>query len=90
MVEALGRDAPISAGYVLLTKAVSDVSLQMWDDLDEKLTGSALACARGIIADASRNIYWPPLVSFAHDQYDECWWPGFSDQMVPLTSRTEI
>jgi len=79
--EEFGREAGISAGYVLLTKAVTDVSIQLWDGLDDRLTRAAFACAGGCIRDASNNVFWPPLISYANDQYDENWWPGFIDHI---------
>jgi len=81
--EEFGSDARISAGYVLLTKAVSDVAIQLWDGLDVRLTGTAFECARGCIRDVAHGLYWPPLVAYANDQYDENWWPGFIDQVIP-------
>jgi len=88
--DEFGRDARVSAGYVLLTKAVADVSIQLWEGLDDRLTQSALDCARGCIRDVSNNMFWPPLVSYANDQYDENWWPGFLDHISPPVGKGEV
>ncbi len=73
----------ISAGYVQLTKAVSDVGISVWDELDDTLVASAMDCARGVIGDLKRRVFGPPLVDFNDDVFDERWWPEFLETVKP-------
>lgn len=67
----------IQAGYVQLTKAVADIGISVWEELDEALVASALDCARGVIGDLKRGVFGPPLIEYNRDTFDERWWPEF-------------
>jgi len=83
IMEEFGRDTPVEAGYVQLTKAVSDVSITLWEGLDTQLVESAVACAAGILNDAAAGKFGPPLIASANDTFDERWWPDFMDTVKP-------
>lgn len=80
---AFPEAASFSAGYIQLTKAVSDIQVNVWNELDEAMVASALACARGVIADIRRGCFGPPLVAVADDEFDERFWPDFIAQVTP-------
>ncbi len=70
-----------SAGYIQLTKAVSDIQVTVWNELDDAMVASAMTCARGIIADIQRGCFGPALVATDEDEIDERWWPEFVEQL---------
>src|SRR5690606_8747410 len=49
MYKSFGNGINVQAGYVLLTKAATDVSMSMWNGLDARMSAAALDCARSII-----------------------------------------
>lgn len=77
------RSAAIEAGYVQLTRAVSDVCTTMWSGLDGRLVAAAVACAEGVLRDANDGIYWPPLARRYPDTYENLLWPSFIEQFMP-------
>lgn len=81
--EAFPEAEFLSAGYLQLTKAVSDIQVSVWEELDESLAASGLDCARGIIADIQRGNFGPALVAYNNDTFDERWWPEFAEQLTP-------
>ncbi len=67
-----GRDpAFVSCGYFNLPKTIAETRLQTWDSLDDALQASALACARGVLADLGRRRFWPPNPRAAHADFAE-------------------
>jgi ATP-dependent helicase/nuclease subunit B len=67
-----GRDADkVACGYFNLPKTISETRLQTWDTLDEVLQSSALACARGVLADLACRRFWPPNPRAAHADFAE-------------------
>jgi len=76
-------DTKVEAGYLQLTKAVSDIKISLWPELDAALVQSAMDCAEGVLRDAQAGIYGPPLVDGVDDTFEERWWPGFMDQVLP-------
>ena len=81
--ENYGADTPVTAGYVQLAKSVTDIQFALWDGLTPDLVDAAVACAHGVLHDASRGIYGPPLIDHAGDTLDERWWPDFLAQVLP-------
>jgi ATP-dependent helicase/nuclease subunit B len=80
-----GPDSKVEAGYLQLTKAVSDIKISLWPELDATLVQSAMDCAEGVLRDARAGIYGPPLIDGVDDTFEERWWPGFADQVLPPT-----
>ena len=68
-----------ACGYFNLPKTIAETGLQTWDELDADLQESAMACARGVLADLGRRRFWPPNPRAAHAE--------FSDMFPPDAAR---
>jgi len=71
LIESGRTPGQITAGYFNLPKTISETGLQTWDALDDDLQASALACARGVLADLARRRFWPPNPRAVHADFAE-------------------
>ncbi len=69
LVESGRPDEAIDCGYFNLPKTISETGLRLWDDLDGPRQTSALACARGVLADLARRKFWPRNPRAAHPDF---------------------
>lgn len=58
------------AGYANLGRAKSEVSLELWEDLDDSLLAAALKCVEGVTEAISARRFWPPAPRVDWDDYE--------------------
>ncbi len=60
----------IICAYFNLPKAAASTAVAEWAGFDGELAGSALACARGVLADLAAGAFWPPNPRPAFDGFE--------------------
>ncbi|MDF1658258.1 MAG: PD-(D/E)XK nuclease family protein [Verrucomicrobiales bacterium] len=51
---------PLTAAYATLGKAESEIALDAWTELDERLLAAARTCAVGVVESIRDHRFWPP------------------------------
>ncbi|MBE0431230.1 MAG: PD-(D/E)XK nuclease family protein [Dehalococcoidia bacterium] len=60
----------IEVGYFNLPQAIDETRVMIWQDLDDHLLESAVACAESIIEDIRRRRFWPPIEKVEYDDFE--------------------
>jgi ATP-dependent helicase/nuclease subunit B len=69
LVRTLAAEGPVTVGHFHLPRAVTSTGLQLWEDLSDDLVQSAWTCARGVVGDIERRLFWPAAPSVEYDAF---------------------
>ncbi len=50
----------IEVGYFNLPLAVTQTAIETWAGFDDRIVGSALSCAAGVVERMRKGVFWPP------------------------------
>lgn len=64
------RHKSVVPAYFNLPKAVSDTSLDIWEEFTDALLESAVACAENVIAGIREQRFWPPAERVSYDDFE--------------------
>ncbi len=70
MVTAMGLGGDIELAYFNLPKAIVDTGMAVWDEMNEALHETAMACARGVALAIAERRFWPPVERVSYDVCD--------------------
>ncbi len=60
---------PVACGYFNVPKALEEIGVVEWKDLDADLVSEGVACAERIVAAIQENQFWPPTERPPYDDY---------------------
>jgi len=61
--------AAISLGYFNIPEVGADVGISLLEPYDRELSNSAMACAKGVVADVKAGRFWPPSPKPDYDDF---------------------
>lgn len=70
LFRTLEPDGPVHVAHFHLPRAVTDTALDVWDTLSDDLLQSAWDCAKGIVQDIRRGVFWPPAEEVKYDDFE--------------------
>jgi hypothetical protein len=60
----------VQLAYFNLPQAVTETSLCVWEGYTLEMDKSAIACARGVLADIGASKFWPPAARVEFDDFE--------------------
>ncbi|HEY8902234.1 MAG TPA: PD-(D/E)XK nuclease family protein, partial [Chthoniobacterales bacterium] len=83
LVELGHGAAGVECGYFNLPRTIAETGIELWGGFDEPVGLSAMACARGVLADIARHRFWPPNPDVAYDELEEFLQPSAEAAIDP-------
>jgi len=78
MLAATDSERNLVCGYFNLPKAVGDVGICEWHELDTELLAGAARCAEQVAGQIRQGVFWPPATTVPHDDFAELFAGGMA------------